>query len=99
MAKAVSPGKEERLRAAARAQEWRAFRQTYLYSQGHLATALQCGRRTVCAIEHAEIMHPSYDLLRRFKALRQRHERADAAHALHVAPAYAPAERLMQRGA
>lgn len=99
MAKAVSPSKEERQRAAERAKEWREFRQNFLYTQQYLASVLQCGRRTIVSIEHAEIMQPNYDLLRRFKALRQRHERAAAAHAERVAPMYANAGQLMQRGA
>jgi DNA-binding XRE family transcriptional regulator len=78
---AKNPTKEERQRSAERAREWREFRKTYLYSQGNLAHALRCGRRTVCAIESAETIQPNWLLLRRFRALKQRHEKTAAAHA------------------
>lgn len=96
MAKAVSPSKEERPRAAERAREWKLFRQTYLYSQNHLAHALHCGRRTVCAIASGrEVYRPRFDLLRRFRDLKRRQERANGAF---VAPAHT-SDHLLERRA
>ena len=59
-----------------RALEWKRFRATFLYSQLHLAQALGCSRRTVCAIENAEST-PQYSLLRRFRTLKRQQEREE----------------------
>ena len=81
MATAVNPSSEGLKRAAARAREWRLFRQTYLYSQGNLAQALRCGRRTICAIESArEVYNPHPSLLRKFKDLKLKQEKEERAN-------------------
>jgi DNA-binding XRE family transcriptional regulator len=84
--------REERQRAAERALEWRQFRVNYLFSQGNLAHALGCCRRTICAIESGrEVMAPSYELLRRFRDLKKRQEKINGQPA---APAYANVSHL-----
>ena len=95
MPTAVNPSAEARKRAAARAREWKLFRQNFLYSQANLAHALRCGRRTVCAVESGrEVFSPRPELLRRFQALKLRHEKAASA-----APAYASTSHLHERRA
>jgi DNA-binding XRE family transcriptional regulator len=77
---ATNPSIEDLKRARARALEWKEFRRTFLYSQRHLAAALQCSRRTVSAVENGrESIHPHVELLRRFRDLKRRHEKAERA--------------------
>jgi DNA-binding XRE family transcriptional regulator len=71
----AKPSSEDAREARIRAVEWKTFRRDFLFSQKHLAYALRCSRRTICAIEGAEVMHPSFALLRRFRELRRRQER------------------------
>jgi predicted transcriptional regulator len=75
MPTAAKRSSEDVRQARIRAAEWKSFRRNFLFSQKHLAYALRCSRRTVCAVEGAEVMHPSFDLLRRFRELRRRQER------------------------
>jgi DNA-binding XRE family transcriptional regulator len=49
-----------------RARQWRKFREDFLYSQEHLATALNCARRTVYAVEAGAVI-PSLRLQRAFR--------------------------------
>jgi hypothetical protein len=96
------PSAEDLKIAKARAQEWKLFRRAYLYSQGHLANALHCGKRTVASIESGrEVMRPSYGLLRRFRDLKWKHDRAAAARAEIIAPLYSHADvnQLFERRA
>jgi DNA-binding XRE family transcriptional regulator len=75
---AVNPSIEDQQRARARALEWRQFRRNYLYSQKYLAHSLRCSRRTISAVESGrEVIAPHPDLLRRFRDLKRRHERAE----------------------
>jgi len=57
-----------------RAQEWKQFRKSYLYSQSNLADAVRCSRRTIVAIESEEVTAPHPTLLRRFRDLKIEHE-------------------------
>jgi DNA-binding XRE family transcriptional regulator len=66
---------EKRKHAAA----WRRFRATYLYSQAHLASALNVSRRTVTAVENGAVI-PQLRVLRAFRNL-VRQEKAAAAAA------------------
>ena len=66
--------REDIQKRTARAEEWKQFRRDFLYSQSHLAAALNCSRRTVTAVENAEVASPHYDTLRRFMTLKQKHE-------------------------
>ena len=58
-----------------RAKEWRKFREDYLYSQEHLASMLQCTRRTVSSVEAAATI-PSLRIQRAFRALLKQERRA-----------------------
>ena len=66
-------------KSKARAAEWRAFRATFLYTQGNLAGVLGCSRRTVFGIESGETINPHPDLLRRFRTLKNQHEAGELA--------------------
>jgi hypothetical protein len=81
MASLTDDEKERR----ARAQEWRAFRQRFLYSQLQLSESLRCCRRTVVAVEAGAAI-PRLSLQRRFKHLKMAEEkRGRAATAWTVA--------------
>jgi len=83
---ATSPTDEDMRRARERAEEWRSFRKQFLYSQGNLAQALRCSRRTVSAVESGrEVFNPGVGLLRRFCDLKLRYERAAAMRTKAVA--------------
>jgi DNA-binding XRE family transcriptional regulator len=71
---AKKPSREQLQQARIRAKEWRQFRRDYLFSQKHLAAALRCSRRTICAVEGVEVMAPSFVVLRRFRDLKRRQE-------------------------
>jgi DNA-binding XRE family transcriptional regulator len=77
----TTPSSSDKKRAAARASKWKQFRRDYLYSQPNLAYALDCSRRTIVSIEGGETINPHPDLLRRFRDLRRKHERDEAAYA------------------
>lgn len=67
----------DRRLARERGREWKQFRRDFLYSQQHLAHALGCALRTVSAIESGcEVYAPHYGLLRRFRDLKEKMERA-----------------------
>jgi|HubBroStandDraft_5_1064220.scaffolds.fasta_scaffold1104685_2 DNA-binding XRE family transcriptional regulator len=75
MPTSAKPKPEDLKLAAQRAKEWKGFRRNFLYSQKHLAHALRCSRRTVCAVESGhEVMAPSFVVLRRFRDLKRRQE-------------------------
>jgi DNA-binding XRE family transcriptional regulator len=67
----------DKKRAQERAAAFKAFRRRFLFSQGHLAIAIWCSRRTIAAIEGEEIFFPGLDLLRRFEDLKRRHEQQE----------------------
>ena len=73
------PSREDRKRCAVRAAEWRTFRRNFYYSQLDLANALSCARRTVVSIEGARTVSPRLDLLKRFRILKQKHEKGEIA--------------------
>jgi hypothetical protein len=75
MIAAKHASRADRRAAHKRAEEWRQFRQTYLYNQRHLARALGCSRRCISGIETAETTYPYARLLARFAALKRKHER------------------------
>ena len=81
MAVAVNPSIEDRKRAVARSREWKLFRRDFLYSQKHLAHALRCSRRTVVAVEGAEVLSPNIELLRRFRDLKRRQQMVNGSSA------------------
>ena len=67
--------RESQKQRSERAAEWKQFRRDFLFSQGNLADALGCSRRTVVAVEGGkEVTSPHYDLLRKFRDLRLKHE-------------------------
>jgi DNA-binding XRE family transcriptional regulator len=67
---------DDRREIIERAKEWKQFRRDYLFSQGHLADALICCKRTVAAVESGrEIIRPKVELLRRFRSLKQKMQR------------------------
>jgi len=66
----------DRKQAKARAEEWKDFRKTYLFSQAALADHLHCSRRTIASIESGrEVICPRYDLLRKFRMLKIQQQR------------------------
>lgn len=74
---AAYPSAQAVKEARARAQEWKTFRKDFLYSQKYLAQTLDCGLRTVAAIESGrEVIAPHYDLLRRFRDLKAKMQKA-----------------------
>ena len=56
-----------------RANEWKRFRQDYLFTQRRLAGIVGISRRTIQQIEGAKIT-PHNDTLRLFAAFKKRHE-------------------------
>jgi DNA-binding XRE family transcriptional regulator len=59
-----------------RAREWQEFRKNFLYTQGDLASALGCSKRTIGKVE-AGVCTPLMRLQRKFRDLvRQEKERA-----------------------
>jgi len=77
----MKPKKDE---LALRAEEFRKFRRDYLFSQGHLAQALKCSRRTIVNVEGA-FRKPHHDLLRRFRILVNKHTRRSASDSMQRA--------------
>ncbi|MGA7312627.1 MAG: hypothetical protein WBX22_01530 [Silvibacterium sp.] len=75
------PSREDLKTATARALEWKTFRRDFLYSQKHLAHALRCSRRTVVAVEGAEVLSPNIELLRRFRDLKRRQQMVNGSSA------------------
>jgi DNA-binding XRE family transcriptional regulator len=74
---AQNPSPEAVKAAKARAKEFKTFRKDYLFSQKYLAQTLDCGLRTVAAIESGrEVIAPHYDLLRRFRDLKAKMQKA-----------------------
>lgn len=71
--------REEQQQRQSRAEEWKQFRKDFLYSQGDLAQALNCARRTVVAVESQEVTQPHPSLLRKFRDLKLEHEARFAA--------------------
>jgi DNA-binding XRE family transcriptional regulator len=69
-------------------EEWKLFRSTYFYSQGALASALGCSRRTVQLVESGRTLKPRRNLQQRFRQLQRRHEKA----------AYAAAQSWLPEG-
>jgi DNA-binding XRE family transcriptional regulator len=87
---AAHPSTEALKQARMRASEWKQFRKDFLYSQGNLARSLGCCRRTVASIESGrESIHPSVEILRRFRTLKRRHELAEHQHAVAIGRAVA----------
>jgi predicted transcriptional regulator len=76
---------EDKQRVKMRADEFKNFRRDYLFSQGHLATAIRCSRRTISAIEAGTVIFPHVGVLKRFRELRQKYERAAALRTQAVA--------------
>ena len=56
------------------AEEFRAFRMNFLYSQRDLAQKIACSRRTVQSVESGRITNPHPATLRRFREFRRRSE-------------------------
>jgi DNA-binding XRE family transcriptional regulator len=96
MPTAAKPSSEDVRQARIRAVEWKSFRRDFLFSQKHLAYALRCSRRTICAIEGGEVVHPHVELLRRFRDLKRRQERVNGSPARYTGIADVFAQ---QRGA
>jgi len=63
-----------------RANEWKTFRKTFLFSQRNLADAIHLSRRTIQAIEAARV-NPQYSTQRKFRDLRIAQERTSSAAA------------------
>jgi len=68
------PTSADKKRARERAIEWMKFRKDHLFTQRRLADNIHCARRTVQAIEAAETLWPTPDLLKRFRDLKQKQE-------------------------
>jgi DNA-binding XRE family transcriptional regulator len=75
----ASMSREDQKQVAMRAEEWKAFRRNFLYSQADLATALRCARRTIVGIEIGETLNPHPSLLKRFRNLQMAEERRERA--------------------